>query len=138
MIKVTIETIEHSQQRYPTVGDWWFDSDGLHIKVSGLSDWRYEALVAVHELIEAILCKHHLVSQEAIDAFDKQYELDRAAGKHSPSDEPGDDLDAPYRQEHCFATGIERMLAVELDVCWDLYSKMVESLPGYALESSRQ
>ena len=45
-MKITIDTIPHNQQRYPTVGDWAFDSNGnLIIAVSDLGDWRYNALV---------------------------------------------------------------------------------------------
>ncbi len=38
------------------MGDWHFSRQGnLTIRVSAMSDPRYETLVAVHELIEAIL-----------------------------------------------------------------------------------
>ena len=63
-MKILIETIKHSEQRYPTVGDYWTDSDGtLQVRVSEMGDDRYALLVAVHEVIEAFLCQqgtHHL------------------------------------------------------------------------------
>jgi hypothetical protein len=37
-LKIVVETIEHSKQRYPTVGDWQLRPDGLHIYVSKMSD----------------------------------------------------------------------------------------------------
>jgi hypothetical protein len=38
-LHIVIETIDHSQQRYPTVGDWQIDKAGnLHITVSKMSD----------------------------------------------------------------------------------------------------
>jgi hypothetical protein len=113
-LPIVIDTIPHSQQRYPTVGDWQGDKAGnLHITVSRMSDQRYEFLVAAHEMIEAYLAIHAGVSPEAVDKFDRAYEGKRKRGDES---EPGDDPRAPYHREHVFATKIERQLAVELGV----------------------
>jgi hypothetical protein len=119
-MKIIIETIPHDQQRYPTVGDWQWKDDGetLTIKVSNMGNWRYEALVAVHELVEVLLCKQAGVSEEKVDQFDINFEARRTEGDDS---EPGDDAQAPYRDQHCIATGIERILAVQLDVPWKAY-----------------
>ena len=58
-MKINIETIPHSDQRYPTVGDYWDDENGvIQVRVSDMKDWRYEALVVMHELIEMFLTKH--------------------------------------------------------------------------------
>jgi hypothetical protein len=122
---VLIETIDHSQQRYPTVGDWQIDKAGnLHITVSKMRDQRYEFLVGMHEVIEAYLALHAGVSPEAVDKFDEAYEARRKPGDDS---EPGDDPRAPYHQQHVFAEKIERLLARELGVDWSAYSKEVES-----------
>lgn len=127
-MKITICTIPHQNQRYGTPGDWTFDANGdLDIWVSRSSNWRYEALMSVHELIEVLICKHRGITQESVDAFDIQYEKDRASGLHGKSDEPGDDLKAPYRREHCIATAVERLLAAELDVSWNDYADTVEA-----------
>lgn len=126
-MKITIETIPHDQQRYPTVGDWmWEPSGDLTIKVSELGDWRYNALVGLHELVEVLKCKHDGVTQESVDAFDIAYEKARAEDDDS---EPGDSPDAPYKAQHCLATGIERILAAELGVDWKAYDDAVMSLP---------
>lgn len=126
-MKITIETIPHETQRYATVGDWYYDKDEtLCIKVSALSDWRREVLVAIHELVEVVLCKHNGVSTELVDEFDIQFEKARIEGDES---EPGDDPKAPYRKEHCVATGVERILAAELGVDWKPYEQELCSLP---------
>lgn len=127
-MRIIIETIKHEAQRYPTVGDWYFNADQseLTIKVSELGDWRKEACIAVHELFEVLLCKHQGVSQEEVDKFDMKYEEDRPEGN---LDEPGDDPNAPYRKQHCLATAVERMLAAELDLSWTEYEEVIESLP---------
>ncbi len=80
-MKITIETIPHDQQRYPTVGDWqWTGPDELVVRVSEMGDWRYNAAVAVHELVEVLLCKQDGVTEAAVDAFDTAYEATRPVG----------------------------------------------------------
>lgn len=126
-MKIEIETIPHDQHRYTTVGDWYYKEDGtLVIKVSQLSDWRYEALIAIHELVEVILCKQDGVATEVVDKFDKDFEANREEGNEV---EPGDEPNAPYVKQHCIATGVERVLAAALGVSWKLYEKELCDLP---------
>lgn len=125
-MKIIIETIPHKEQRYPTVGDWFYDEAGtITIRVSQLSDWRYEALVAVHELVEVLLCRQNQVSPESVDSFDTAFEKARLPGN---VDEPGDSPLAPYNKEHCIATGLERVLAASLGVVWQPYDQEVSGL----------
>ena len=124
-LHIVIETIDHSKQRYPTVGDWQIDKAGnLRIAVSKMSDQRYEFLIGMHEAIEAYLAVHAGVSPEAVDRFDRAYEAKRKAGNDS---EPGDDPKAPYYRQHQIATGIERLLAAELGVDWSAYDHEVST-----------
>jgi hypothetical protein len=126
-MKITIETIPHSEQRYPTVGDWLWEPNGdLTIRVSELGDWRYNALVGLHELVEVLKCKYDGVKPEDVVAFDIAYEKKRAKGNDC---EPGDDPRAPYYLQHGLATGIERIMATELRVCWCEYEHTIYSLP---------
>lgn len=126
-MNITIEIIPHEKQRYPTVGDWQYDKNGnLKILVSKMHDERFEMLVAVHELIEVLMCRHDGVSQELVDGFDMEFEKNR---KPDGDSEPGDDPAAPYHFQHSLATGIERILAVQLSVPWEDYAKAVEALP---------
>jgi hypothetical protein len=119
-MKIVIDTIPHDAQRYDTVGDWvWLDDDRLEIKVSELGDRRQEALVAVHELVEALLCREHGITTEMVDAFDKSYTGDG---------EPGHAPDCPYRAEHSEATGIEVILSIAMDVDWNEYDAAVSAL----------
>ena len=130
-MKIIIETIPHGDQRYSSVGDWFYEpgegeEEVLHFKVSELSDWRREALIAVHELVEVLLCRHDGVSQEEVDQFDKKYEADRQPDDDS---EPGDSPNAPYVKQHCLATAVERMLAAELEVSWQDYENELGEMP---------
>jgi hypothetical protein len=125
-MKIEIKTIPHEDQHYPTVGDWYWDGLGnLQIRVSDMKDWRYEALVAFHEMFEALACKRAGISEESVTAFDIEFENARKQGNE---DEPGDCIRAPYYRQHQLATIVERQLAMELGVIWDDYSAKVMSL----------
>jgi len=118
-VRIVIETIPHKDQRYPTVGDYFYDGDTLKIFVSKTRDWRYSFLIAVHELVEAGLCKHAGIDYKAIDDFDMNF---KGGG------EPGDHPDAPYREQHTAATGVERYLAAKLGVNWKKYEAALNKL----------
>jgi hypothetical protein len=123
---ITIEAVPAAQMRYPSAGDWQFKPDGsLHIAVTQMSDRRYEFLLALHELVEALLCRETGVTQAAVDAFDKRYEEHRAAD--DKDSEPGDDRAAPYRRQHAIASVTERLAADLLNVDWHRYGAEVAS-----------
>jgi hypothetical protein len=132
-MRIVIETIPHSAQRYPTLGDYWVDRDGtLQIRVSefvGVVDdenakLNYPLLIALHELIEQALCLKRGISEESITAFDMAH-----LGADDPwVDDPGHCPQAPYHREHVFAECIERLFAAELGVNWQAYTEAVEKV----------
>lgn len=125
-MNITIKTIPHKEQRYETAGDWWFTRSGdIHIRVSKMSSWRFEVLVAIHELVEVVICKWTGVTQQTVDDFDIAFEKRRKKGN---TDEPGDNFHAPYKYQHCIATGVERIVAAALGVSWTEYDKEVFNL----------
>lgn len=125
--KIEINVIPHVNQRYETCGDWLFQDEGqtLIINVSEMKDNRHEMLIAVHELVEVLLCRENGVTQEMVDEFDQAYEA-----KRQPGDvlEPGDDLAAPYKNEHSMATAVERMMCGFLKMPWADYEREVNGL----------
>jgi hypothetical protein len=129
MKKIIIEVIPHSQQRYPTVGDYWKDEDGTqHVVVSDMGNDDYAFLVAIHELVELYLCDKRGIKEEDISAFDIAFEKEREEGKHTDEEEPGYAPGAPYKNEHFFAEAVERLVAGQLDVDWKTYDKTVNEL----------
>ena len=125
-VRISIRTIPHDNQRYPTVGDWIWDKNGdLIINVSDMGNKKYEFLVAFHELIEVMLCKERGITQAEVDDFDIAYEARR---NFDDTSEPGDSLKAPYYNEHQFATCLERLMALELGVNWGEYDEKVNNL----------
>lgn len=128
-MKITIETIPHDQQRYPTCGDWQFvKPDELAIRVSEMGNPDYSFLIGIHEAVEAWLAVKRSGPgvEKQLDAFDMAYEDARKDGDES---EPGDDIECPVYLEHQVATGIERILAGLLGVDWNIYNSAVEDLP---------
>ena len=126
-LRMNIETVPHEAQRYPTVGDYWLDENGVEqIRVSEMIDWRYEVLVAVHEIVEMALTRQRGIEEQHISEFDIRFEQDKAKGL--VSGEAGDNANAPYRKEHFFATSLERLFAAELGVDWSEYDRYVDAL----------
>jgi hypothetical protein len=125
MLNIEIKTIPDDAQRYNTVGDYWKSGGKDELRVSDMGNWKYEMLIAVHELVEEALCRARGISDEAITKFDEGYEKNR---KHGVIDEPGASQLAPYHEEHTFANKIERELADELGVDWDEYMRLTTRL----------
>lgn len=137
MRAIVIKTIPHAKQRYPTVGDYFdgvlvdpthYNEPARHFRISDMGNPDFEFLVALHELIESHLVQKRGISDYAIDAFDKDFEIAREQGLQAKDAEPGDDPQAPYHREHVFATTIEKWVARELGVDWQEYGEAVMSL----------
>jgi hypothetical protein len=112
-MNIHILKVPSSEQRYDTLGDWYFDAAGdLIIKVSNdvpeMPTDDHQNLIALHELVEVLLCRKRLITQKQVDDFD--FAAEDCEG------EPGDLPDAPYRKEHRFAMMIEHLMAHELGV----------------------
>lgn len=118
-VLVYAEAIPHKSQRYPTVGDWQFLPGGLHVSVSDTHDRMSNLLVALHEVVEAILCEANGVEEKAVDEFDI---------KHPELLEPGQDPKAPYHRQHMVAEMVERMVALQAGVNWEEHCKRVDAL----------
>ena len=114
---VNIITIPRNEQRYRTVGDWEFNSGELNIKVSKSDSKETDYLIAIHEMIEAILCQYNGVLSTEVDSWDMS---------HLNHPDPGSIPGCPYYREHMVATMIERLMAAELQVDWDEHEEILE------------
>jgi len=118
MYNAEIKTIPHRDQRYDTCGDWWKEAAWVKIRVSSMGNPDYEFLVAIHELVERQLCVKMGISEQTVDAWDTA---------HEDEEEPGAMEKCPYREAHLRAEAIERVLANDLGVDWEHYSKTVQA-----------
>jgi hypothetical protein len=117
---IVIATVSHGQQRYPTLGDWYPGEDGaLNIVISSLPGPSALA-VAIHELVEAVLCNWDSITAEEVDTFDMEHLAGGEIG------EPGDHPEAPYREQHKVATRIERAVVEALGIPWREHERMCE------------
>lgn len=125
-MNISIKTIPMKEQRYKTCGDWKFDKNGdLEILVSDCNNWCYEIIIAIHELVEVVLCKHKGITQKQVDDFDmSEYGLSL--------EEPGLDLKAPYFEQHAIALKVEELLYEPLGVNVDEFEdRMGEVIDTY-------
>lgn len=122
---ITVDVIPHLEQAYNTTGDWRWREGTLKVFVSNLGHPHFNTLVAAHEIVEALLCAAHGVSEESVTSFDVG---------HPELDEPGDDPRAPYHREHMLASAVERTLAQALGVDWDAYTDAFDALPEWGEE----
>jgi len=123
-MKLDIKTIPHSEQRYPTVGDYWEEGKVTHVRISAMDDERYEWLVLIHELVEYFLVKLAGIPLSAVDEFDMAWEKKEPR----PEGEPGDSTESPYFMAHQTATMVERICAFAFGVLWRDYEKVVLEL----------
>jgi hypothetical protein len=134
-MKITIEFIPHLDQRYNTCGDWSFarngigsdlQGDDLSLKISETGNWKWNACILIHELVEALACKANGVTQEQVDSFDIGWK------PNFGFEEPGEDPRAPYFTEHGVASMIEEQLFDALLVdpanAWTAYEKKLAEL----------
>lgn len=131
MLNITIKSIPHKEQRcYGNIGDYWEENEGreLQVRVSALSDWRYEFLIVIHELIEYYLCKRKGIDELAIQSFDEEWYNQEELGIKHDVTEAGDDPAAPYHWQHVTATAIEHVLAYLLNVDWPTYENEVDAV----------
>jgi len=127
---INILVIPHASQRYNTVGDYWIDGGVTQIRISDLGNPDYESLILMHELTELMLCRKAGITIEMIDEFDFAFAKRRATEDAS---EPGNDPNAPYYQEHQFATKVEKEMAEKLGVDWETYeARIAEVMATYA------
>lgn len=127
--RIVIDFIPHNDQRYSTLGDYFFDENGvLNIRVSDTGNEYYNELVAIHELIEEMVTRHRGIDEPMIMDFDKDFEEERELGLHTNGEEPGFDNRSPYRDEHTVAEGIEMMLCGILGESWVDYNEKLNNM----------
>jgi len=129
MIEIHIKSIPHDSQRYPTVGDYWYDDLGvLQVRVSEMGNQLYETMVVIHELVEELLTKHRGITEQQIMDFDLYYEKKREMGLVDEMSEPGFSNEAPYLKEHTLATSVEMMICAMAGESWMDYDQTVNAL----------
>lgn len=109
MKDIVIRQIKYKDQQYDTVGNYRKVANGNLIEVSKLKGYVKDddelAAVALHEMVEMLLCIKRKIKFKDIDNFDIAFKGDG---------EPGNEKDAPYHKEHRFADMMEQLFLNEL------------------------
>jgi len=112
-MKIYLETIPESEQRYPTLGDYYYDGEVLRIKVSKQVNPWYDYMIAIHELTEVMLTEYRGIEEKQILEWDLN---------HDESEDPGAIVGAPYYDDHMFCLNIEKQICSYLGIDWDIYN----------------
>lgn len=121
-MKIIIEVIPHSEQRYDTCGDWQFAENGdLTIKVSETGGMWMDFLIGRHEMDEAMLCLRFGVTEKMVDDYDLTH-------SEAGGDSFSENSDAPYAKFHNDALAAEWIMARLLGVDWNNYTKTLEMM----------
>lgn len=112
---ILVRTVPAYQIRNHGAGDWSFTPNGVLVVEVAEMDKDSAICVAVHEIVEALLCQKHGVTDEAVTAWDAA----------SPDEEPGEHPQAPYFREHMVALEIEKMLCTAQGHLWDAHEERI-------------
>jgi hypothetical protein len=129
-MNIIAKVIPESEQRKEVNGaDWYFDESGdMQVRVSPMSDWRYEVALMLHEIFEAALCKDKGIPEPKVAEFDMAYDI---AHPNQPDLNAGDEPDAPYVHEHNYATVVDRLFIGACGLYWKKYDDELATVyPG--------
>jgi hypothetical protein len=117
-MKIEIKSIDPASMRYPTAGDWeWLPDGSLLVTVPNYGGQELSGLlVAIHEIVEAVLCRRDGITDEEVTRFDTE---------NPTIEEPGDEPAAPYHKQHVIAMAIERDAAIAWGIDWDKHNQWV-------------
>lgn len=136
-VYVTIQTSPPNLIRNLQVGDWHYSVASVAALVSlAIRDPDSQLAIGIHELIEAWMCRKVGITDEAVCEFDETYEAERAEGKHSEDEEPGDDPRCPYREQHAAATFVERAVCAAIGLPWKIHCQILNRVANDEKQSN--
>ena len=103
--------------RFNQIDDYQYIDGELVVSVAETGNEVFNKLVLIHALVEEMLTKANGIKEEDISTYDSE---------HLTSVEPGLERDAPYRDAHLIAEGIERMLCGYLKIPWKDYEDALD------------
>ncbi|MBF0555646.1 MAG: hypothetical protein HQK96_14040 [Nitrospirae bacterium] len=128
-MNIIIKIVEQKEQKFLTQGDWRPDEHGdMIITITKCPDWRHEAGIAVHELVELYISKNLGITIEQCDEFDAMYEEGYRSGKIPLNKEPGYDKKCPYFLGHVWGDRFSFVLLWLLGVKWKDYVRETDKL----------
>jgi hypothetical protein len=116
----TLTVLFKDQIRNGQLDDYGVDGERLWFEIKDTGIEGYNLLLLIHAIVEYLLTEGRGIPLAMIDKFDED---------HPDSEEPGDEVNAPYRNEHCLSIGIERIICAYLNIPWKVYEeRLIKSL----------
>ena len=123
-IQFKVEALDIKAMRYYTPGDYEVDKDEALLRVTVTTmPYVSEMAVALHEIVEATLCRVAGITEKEVFDFDQMWNEEQG---HLYGEEPGADLRAPYRDQHLKAEEIERLFVEAAGMDWQEHCQNVE------------
>lgn len=113
--QINVEIVPLKEQRYDTLGDYYFKKGVLHFKITDTGNPFYNKLILIHELVEQTLTEAKGIKEQQILRHDLEFEKLIKDGKVDPNSEPGEHKNSPYRQEHLLAEIVEKLMLNHLN-----------------------
>jgi hypothetical protein len=114
-----------NQMPFSTGGYWWWDKPEnkgtLHVAVIKASNWRFEAAVWCHELVEVLYCWIFGITTEEADRFDQIYEDGYKNGSIPITNDAGCDRRCPYYWGHMAGICMEYIVIYATFSSWKKY-----------------
>lgn len=128
-MNMIFKTVTMKEQPFLTQGDWQTDKDGNMVStIAECEDWRFWAIVAIHEMVEYFICKLRGVTIEDCNKFDAMYEEGYRSGKIPLDKEAGYDKRCPYHRGHVWGDRFAWVLAKLLRVKIKDYNRYMDKL----------
>lgn len=113
--QIQIEIVPLKEQRYETLGDYFFKKGVLHFKITDTGNPLYNKMILIHELVEQTLTEAKGIKESQILRHDLEFEKLIKDGLVDSDAEPGEHRNSPYRQEHLTAELVERLILTNLN-----------------------
>jgi hypothetical protein len=118
-MRIEIKSIDPAAIRYSTCGDWqWLPDGGMKVSVPDYANRNSEFLVALHEMVEAWLCRKDNITEAEVSSWDIN---------NPELEEPGDSKNAPYHHQHMVAMQVEKIVCEAMKIPWEDHQRWVEN-----------
>ena len=118
MKQITIEF--RNDIKNDQLDDYGINKNELWFQIKDTGVELYNLILLVHAMVEYMTTQARGIPLAIIDKFDD---------RHQDSEEPGDEVNSPYRNEHNMAVGIERILCAYMNIPWKVYEEaLIKSL----------
>lgn len=128
MIKTVIKSVYKESQRYPTLGDYSVEDGVRTFSITKTGNDLWDDLIFIHEFIEEVLTRNKGIEESQILEYDLEFERRLENGDLVESEEPGDQSDSPYKEQHNIAEIVERMMLNHLGISFHEYDKSLTKI----------